>query len=258
MASHLSAIGFPVETEAEFRELVARAAAGGVSLPGGTYSRWAPGEGIELWVQLGEREVVGFNPHFAGSGRMRVAIQSVRPEPAFPSEGKVYGWADPRAGQPDGGAYPLIFDLPDFATAVAQLQPRSTVTIQLAAFAHDLTCYASDDAFAGAQGEVKFAPESFVPAGLFDSEGGEVDEPEALALVSGHVRAARVAVNPVTGRSFHILLVQTVGGTVDLVADPASVIGAPVVGGVVQGTFWLSGRIVPEPNRRGIFPLHHS
>jgi hypothetical protein len=42
------------------------------------------------------------------------------------------------------------------------------------------------------------------------------------------------------------MFVRTLGGTVDMVADPESVEGEPTVGGAVQGSFWLSGRVVQE------------
>lgn len=58
-------------------------------------------------------------------------------------------------------------------------------------------------------------------------------------------------INPATGASFHWAKVRTLGGEVDVVADPEVLNGSLVVGGVVNGSFWLSGRLFkpPQPKR---------
>jgi hypothetical protein len=61
--------------------------------------------------------------------------------------------------------------------------------------------------------------------------------------MAGHIELAEQLVNPVTRVSFHHLRVRTPIGAVDVVAAPDSLDGAPVVGGVLQGYFWLSGRL---------------
>ena len=49
--------------------------------------------------------------------------------------------------------------------------------------------------------------------------------------------------NAVTGQPFCWALVDTVGGTFDVVIDP-SLLSNPVhVGNVISGWFWLSGRL---------------
>ncbi len=253
VASHLSAIGFPVTSEEEFHQLVVQAATEGVPVGPGRYTRWAPGEGVELWVQVHNREIVGMNPHFGGKSRLPVRVSSLRPHPEYPLDGKLQGWINSTGEKAEDGI-PVLFDLPDFDLARPKAQEGAVVTVQVAAFAHDLSCFPSDEAFVAAQEEPRFAAESYFPLGLFGAEEGENPEPEALALFAGHIRSARLATNPVTGRHFHVLQVETLGCTFDVIADPDSVTGAPEVGGVAQGTFWLSGRIIPEPNRRGIMP----
>jgi hypothetical protein len=54
--------------------------------------------------------------------------------------------------------------------------------------------------------------------------------------------------NELTGCSFCWALVKTLGGTVDVVVDPALLEATPRVGSIVKGVFWLSGRLVTGPS----------
>ena len=49
--------------------------------------------------------------------------------------------------------------------------------------------------------------------------------------------------NRLTGAEFVWCLVNSTGGTFDVVADPELLPKLPPVGGVVSGGFWLTGRI---------------
>jgi len=283
MPSHLSDLGFAYEgfpdLDAELDHLVGQARGQGrtIPCPGGSYVLWETSAGAELWVQLDSAgQVVGANPHFSGSARLTVGLTEVY-EPGYgPLGGSIHGWAAPEGDDPESGAYPFVVDIPNFACVREALVPGLTSVVQVAAFAHELSCYPSDEAFEEAQqaphrtlrarlgrllqGRRKpppgFAPESFIPAGLVDRamgwRGPSDSPPEAHAVLTGHVLAAALLTNPATGRAFHHLLVRSFGGSFDVVADPAIVVGEPVAGGVVQGHFWLSGRLVElEPKQAG-------
>lgn len=247
MASHFSSIGFPVTSEEDFHAVVHRAKKSGKRHASrqGLYVLWAPGNSIELWVQVHRQAGLGINPHYSGQGRMKVRVESIMPSQSSPLDGSIKGWAAPDPGDTNSGAFPFVFDLPNFDLVHRDLRQGSIIDVQLAAFAHELTCYADDTAFDAAQSEPKLASESFFPVGLFtdDQEGSG---PSAMAVFAGHILQAEVRENPATGHSFHHLVVQTLGGTADVVADPTCVEGEPVIGGVVRGAFWLSGRIVQE------------
>jgi hypothetical protein len=58
------------------------------------------------------------------------------------------------------------------------------------------------------------------------------------------VLAADKKINVLTGRAFYWALVETYGGAYDAVIDSSLLSGVPVVGGVITGSFWLSGRII--------------
>jgi len=247
MASHLSDIGFQVETEKELQQLAARAYEEGEVFETSTvsYIKWAPGEGVELWLQLDRaNDVIGINPHFSGSSVMRVGLTQrlVRSE-ARPLDGALHAWANPEGEDPETGAYPFVFDVPDYYLIdVAELP--AIAKIQLAAFAHELQSYDNDEAYAESQSdEIKFASESFIPAGLFSPGGEATGPPEAHAIFTGHVLEASIITNPVTGVEFCWAKTKTIGGEIDVVADPALLNGLLIKGGVLSGYFWLSGRL---------------
>lgn len=243
MPSHMSAIGFTPQTADDFGRLQLQTAQQGIPIqvPGGYYIRWEVGEGVELWAQANEqRELLWLNPHFNGTAVWRIAVSSHIQRPDSPLDGAYFGWVNPAADL-DSGQHPLVFDAPDDALT-RQLALPTLCEVQLAAFAHRLDAFADEQAFHAAQeGSISYAPESFIPTGAFVNVG---QLPEAAAVFSGHVLATNVRVNPVTNLIFHWVRVKTTGGEIDVVADPAVIVGRVVTGGLISGSFWLSGRVV--------------
>ncbi len=262
MASHFSTMGFQVDSDEDFNRLARQAIEAGeeIKSPRGYYVRWAAGEGIELWVGGNERrELVACNPHFTGSSRMRVGVTEVCCDAQTPLDGSLRAWADPETDDPESGAYPFPVDVPDFDLIRDRLSCPLIATMQIAAFADELECFADDAEFAASQdSEMKLAAQSFIPSGLFLAVGNDAqpsaEVPRTEVMFAGHVQQAELCTNPVTQLQFHYLSVRTLGGSYDVVADPEIVVGEPVVAGVVQGVFWLSGRIVSElpPRQQGI------
>ena len=74
---------------------------------------------------------------------------------------------------------------------------------------------------------------------------GDDAPPRAEAVFSGHVLESGRRTNRLTGADFIWCLVETLGGVYDVVIDPELLPDVPRVGGVLQGSFWLSGRIAP-------------
>jgi hypothetical protein len=245
----MSCIGFPVGSHEEFVDLVLRALETGerIETGRGAYVRWSVGDGVELWAQDYEDGSLRVNPHFAGEARMRIGLtERVERPDAPPLDGAFYGWADPELDDdPESGLFPLVFDVPDYALYEAPVLP-TTVEAQIAAFAHELGAYSTEEEFLASQTEEpKFAPGFFIPSGLFKF-GEETTEPlEARAIFSGHVLRCAILTNPVTGIRFRWARVRHYGGEMDVVADSEDVEGEIVEGGMIAGTFWLSGRLAP-------------
>lgn len=247
MPNHFSSIGIPIHSQDELLELAEQAAdeAETIETSAGCYLRWASPSGAELWLQLdADNEMVGLNPHFSGESRVRVGLTArvSRPE-ATELDSAFHGWADPRDGDPENGSYPFVFDSPD-ARCHNNLELPAIVEAQIAAFAQETNVFESEAAYAASQtGEVKFASQSFIPSGLFTPGDGKAEPPEALAIFTGHILKAELRTNELTGGNFWWVLVESLGGVFDVVIDPELLAVPPRVGGVLSGSFWLSGRL---------------
>jgi hypothetical protein len=247
MASHLSDIGFEFESQEDFERLAVTTCEEGQPFRTtvGTYIHWSPGGGIELWAQLDEHdEILGLHPHFSGKGRMRVRVVNEIERPDGTAlDGGYYAWANPSDDTVEDGDFPFVFDVPDYR--IQEHRSGSIVVAQLAAFAHELESFRSIEEYDRSQKEgLAFASKSFIPSGLFTPEGNETTPPEAYAIFTGHVLETALITNPTTGNDFCWAHVSTLGGEVDVLADPALVNDVMVKDGIVKGTFWLSGLVV--------------
>jgi hypothetical protein len=255
MPSHLSSIGFPVHTQEEFVAVAQKVAADAQVIPAkaGHYLRWAGAAGEELWLQLDRKgQLIGIVPHFTGQSAVRVGItKRITRPPDTKLDGAFQGWANPPEGVPTDGDYPFVFDSPDAAAYSDFLLP-AIVEAQIAAFAHELTFYESEEDFRSAQADqqFKFAEKSFIPIGSFSVHDPQPAVPEAMAWFTGLVLDSTVCQNTVTGYGFLWALVETLGGLFDVVADRELLPQDPRAGGVLSGTFWLSGRILNAPQRK--------
>jgi hypothetical protein len=225
-----------------------------INVGAGQYLKWAPASGEQLWLQVKHSgDAMGMNPHFEGKSSVRIAVEArVARDAHTPLDGTFLAWANPTDAAATGGDYPFVFDCPDAATHEALALPVK-VTAQIAAFAQQITVYESRQAYdAGqaAQGQ-SFGSRSFIPSGLVSPSGEPVTPPESHALIAGEVLEAAERHNSVTGDPFWWALVDTIGGTFDVVIDP-ELLDAPVrAGNVVAGWFWLSGRLQTAAPRRG-------
>ena len=248
MPSQFSAIGFIVSSGEDLAALASRVAerANTIDAREGQYLQWAPPSGEQLWLQVKRTgDAMGMNPHFEGKSSVRIAVESrVSRQAHTPLDGTFLAWANPPQGAQTGGDYPFAFDCPDAAVHEGVELPV-TVTAQIAAFAQQLTVYESETTYHASQAAqgLSFGSRSFIPSGLISPSGEPIAPPESHALISGHVVEAEERRNTVTGAPFWWALLDTVGGTFDLVIDP-SLLAAPVrAGNVVSGWFWLSGRL---------------
>jgi len=249
MASHMSSIGFPVQSVDDFNVLAKRAvtqAAKTITIPGiGYYRQWSPGAGIELWVDVNQQiQILGLNPHFDGKARMRVKLVNriIHPKDTV-LEGAFYGWANPESGVTSDGDYPFSFSAPDYRLHDKVSLP-SEVTVQLAAFPGELLAFENLEAMRSSNTWMsQMAPESCIPSGTFLPKGGIIDPPKPEIMFCGTVQDTSQLKNPVTGLPFFWAKVRTLGGELDVVADPAAVKGTIKKKGIVGSMCWLSGRI---------------
>lgn len=251
--SHYSAIGFAFSSDDDWARVVRqlRDEAVPVETSRGTYHRWTSASGAELWIQTGANgEVIGAHPHFASALRTPMRIENrIARDDHTALDGSYTAWVQPSESEAESdGFYPLIFDCANFHQASATALP-AMASVQLAAFAQQLWAFASVEEFDAAEnGEVRFGSQSFVPASSLDDHGNVAE-----AFLCGHVAASETRTNEVSGRSFHWAQVETYGATYDVVIDPAVLRDVPAAGGVIKGTFWLSGYVASLESRAGAF-----
>jgi hypothetical protein len=247
--SNLSDIGFPVQSEQDVNGLIEDLL--GVVKPTrckqGAYYIYADASGAEMYLQgnAGD-ELIGFNPHYAGASRRTVCLTAMIERDSSELDGGFHVWANPSdAGEPESGDYPFVFDAPDFRVYTNSQFPR-VCDVQLTAFAsNDFKIYPSETDYYDSQtDEPKFTTKSFVPSALFGAVENADEPPRPIGMFTGEIKAFELKRNERTKANFYWFLVETLGGEVDVVADPKLITGEPQIGGIVSGQFWLSGRLI--------------
>ena len=251
--SNLSDIGFPVRSEQEVNDVIMKVleSVSEIPCPRGSYYRFADASGAAIYLQANaSQELIGFNPHFEGKSRRTVCLTEAIEKEASELDGAFHAWANPaEENNPESGEYPFVFDMPDFRTNAALKFPQNR-DVQLAAFAsNDFQLFADEQGFYDSQDPegLPFASKSFVPSGLINFQTDETQTPLAFGVFTGEIREFELKTNELTGEKFYWFLVDTLGGEIDVVADPKLVDAAasePSVGGYLNGQFWLSGRLV--------------
>ncbi len=250
--SNLSNIGFQISSEWEFDQLLKSALDKSrmEKCDLGYYAIYSDPSGAELWLQFNnDLECIGMNPHFNGISKRKICITHSIPRTENILDGRLHCWADPsETDNPDSGMYPFIFDLPDMGF-VGNIEFPKNFDAQLVGFPFELVVFKNEQEYQNSQDEEPiFASQSFIPIGLFSME--EEEQPsanqDAIGLLTGIIKEVERKKNELSGHEFWWMLVDTLGGEIDVVADPEYFEEPPSVGGVVQGQFWLSGRLYLE------------
>jgi len=251
--SNLSDIGFPTPDEQAINEMIMHVleVAKPFKSARGFYIVYTDSSGAEIYLQGNfNQELIGFNPHFAGRSRRKVGLTRAIERDSSELDGGFHAWANPANEEVEtSGEYPFVFDVPDFRTVENAEFPR-VAEIQLTAFAsNDFKVFDGEEDYQNSQGsELKYASKMFVPSGLFafDENDASVDlnAVRPVGLFAGEIKAFELKTNELSGEKFYWLLVETLGGDVDVVVDPKYVPTEPKIGGIVSGQFWLSGKVL--------------
>jgi len=255
---HLSPIGFKIQSQENFIEVIEKVFENGKPVNAGKrkYIVYSDDSGAEFWLQLNKKgEFIGGNPHFQGKSKRKVVLSSTITGFGNEMDGAFYCWAEPKEqGNPESGAYPFVFELPDFSLYKNIVLPQD-IEIQLTAFAQEINYYKDEKEFADNQkSELKFATRSFIPSGLFTKD--EKDEKEAAGMFSGVILDVEKRTNKLTGQEFYWMLVDTHGGEIDVVANIELLNKIPERSGIIQGYFWLTGKLLTQPvqkSKKGFF-----
>lgn len=71
------------------------------------------------------------------------------------------------------------------------------------------------------------------------------------AVFTGVILDAKKKTNSITGLEFMWMKVSSLSGDVDAVASLDQIGSVPPVGGIVMGSFYMSGQFVNFPQKRG-------
>lgn len=257
MATHFDNLGFEVGDIEAFADLAVRAVEEGepLEVEHGTYHVWRPAEGVELWAQTRGDEMLGLHPFFDGPARMPVAVTEPRRSRRDTKlDGTFWAWAAPDDPEdPESGAFPFLFELPDRALVDVPGFPFAAQA-QLTAFA-DAFGWAPDEETFYAQQETEpgFAATSFIPSGTFEKP------PTPDAFFHGTLVEGGRRVNDATGLPFWAGHVATLGGELNVVARAEDVPEDVPAGAIVSVGGYVMGRVhdvVPmastAPPRRGL------
>lgn len=195
MPDHLTALGFPITTEQDFRHYVYEATEFGekIETPQGSYTFWRPSSGIKLWVQSNlHKRLIGMRPHFSGQARMRISLikRIFRPNQTI-LDGAFYCRANPYNNNINSGTYSFVFDLPDYSTYQCLKLPR-IVDVQIAAFAYYLHGYMNEACWQRCC-QRHWATKSLIPLGTLK------DPPQSEILMNGRIIETDQFTNPITG-----------------------------------------------------------
>lgn len=266
--SNLSNIGFNFQTIEDFYsgldKMVSMAKV--IKCAKGDYLAYTETSGVAMYMQFNKRkEFIGFNPHFIGHSKRSVRITNEIDKGRSVLDGTLHAWAKPIKNEGSGNRlYPFVFDVPDLQR-YTPLQFPMDCQIQLSAFPMDeLVLFDNEDDYRNGQTtQLRFATKSFVPSGLFamqtTTEADDEQEPDCprpTGMFTGVIKECDTLTNAFTGASFYWMLVETLGGDIDVVADFAHVSNVPRVGGIVQGDFWLTARLLgmqPVDKEKGFF-----
>ncbi|MCG7531951.1 hypothetical protein MHM98_11445 [Psychrobium sp. MM17-31] len=214
-----------------------------------SYRKWHA-NGAEVWLHIGDNgEIKGMTPSFFGKSKVDVGITGlVAGDSNSEFEVSLHCWAEPNSNA-DHGAYPFIFELVNKAQ-YRNLEFPFFTTATISAFAHHIEVYQDERDFEQSQIQnIPFAAKSFIPSGLFMGEDQGIP-PLAVATFSGEVIEHQVITNELSGKSFQWILVDTLGGIFDVVADEELISRDIEVGNIISGTFGLIGQIALEPQQR--------
>ncbi len=250
--SNLSDIGFPVNGDEDINEMIISVMknAQDIACPNGFYLKFSDESGAQIYLQGNkDQELIGFNPHFEGKSRRKVGLTTAIERDSSELDGGFHAWAQPFEEKViDSGEYPFVFDVPDFRT-IGKIDFPKLCEIQLTAFAsNDFKNFESEEYFYKSQeDEPKLASKSFIPSGLFsfnEDEKADLSIARPIGIFAGEIKEFELKTNSLTNEKFYWFLIETLGGEVDVVADVKLIENEPKVGGIVNGQFWLSGRLI--------------
>lgn len=265
MASNLACVGLAVDEQAAFGDLVMQAVqdtavigrAGRSSL-----HRWEDSSGARLVLVTEQSEIVGALPSYDSGAEVNLTAVTAANEDVVTA-----AVVDGDGEQLTSAAFELEQRL------LMPKRPLDKAVCSLTALGRSVSVHADDEAFAASSDSLmspdteddgeppahyveqgwawppRMAAESFISYGVF----GEAAQAEATARLNGIVVASERKTNRLTGQTFIVARVRSVGFEVDLCMSIDEHPEPPPPGAVVGGEVYLVGSIPtlePDPTAR--------
>lgn len=197
--------------------------------------------GGQIWIGLREAgesyEFITANPGFVGQSAFPVTVEGVE----FDADWAPFEYR--LAVRFSDLTVPILVELADprEAERFRDLAQPVALTLDLTAFTFNPEIFADEEAFLDAQkrldDNITYAPDFFIPTGLFG------DETSARASFAGEILEAQ-RITTETGTSHWRTLVKVQGGgTVNVVFDDIWPELKPAKGKLISGAFWLSAQV---------------
>ncbi len=245
----LSNIGFGVENQEEFVELVYKLLelATPIEVEEGFYLKFTDSSGAELWLIFNDgEELVATTPSYDGYSKRTVFLTSSIQHQNCCLSASIYSWAGSFSQDDhDYGVYPFVFEYPG-VKSISEFHLPVKADVQISAFVVEIQYFEQEKEFALAQSkeEIELSPQSFIPVGLFSEQGELVDDAISnFAFFSGQIKDCNRLKNSITNQEFYWLLIDTLGGEVDVLANLSHFKHEPQINGIIMGEFLLYGKL---------------
>jgi hypothetical protein len=248
MVSNLSSLGFAQSTQEEDDDFLDKILASDLleyETDKGSYLCWRQDEsfGPEIWLQGIDGNIIALTPYFRGKSKATIALtKKIEDTEESPLYGLVHAYANP-TDENESGDYPFAFEMTCLQSYKFDDLPL-VMDISLSAICQGYEYWDNEEAHASdlrskAPEEPIMASESFIPTGLFTDE--ENPYPAPIALLTGRILETKKIKNTQSGNEFYWALVQSYGISIDVVIDPYYVKKKLKKGGIISGSFYLSG-----------------
>ncbi len=233
--SNLSDIGFPVASDEEVNQVLMDVLPHLVQHscpPYGFYYQFSDESGAELFLQANPaQDLVGFNPAFAAEDHVSLTIHRKIERDTSELDGGFL--AEAACGTV------FVFDSPDFRLRADKAVDSASTAVLTAFASNDLSSSPADKGLAvGSLKPLRDTRETLFAG----SEDGV--PPQAHVSIEAPLISADLRTNGLTGNKFFVMKAKTDIGEVSVVADPLLLKEAPEPGSVINGSFWLSGKLV--------------
>jgi hypothetical protein len=248
VGSHLSAIGFSdAPLDQQLQRLIPNGRSIGMTEDGtGRVTVHQDTSGSRIAMTMERDVLVCLTPTFRPGQPLMVTVGSFAPDGCPYERPLMVEVLENGMSQ-----YPLAVQIEDLALGDTRFVPGSLVRLEVAALAESIEVFADEESYYATG--TPMASRSVIPSGLFAPPGSPAEEgftPAPRMLMRGVVVSSDVRRHSVLGEPFVRMTVSSYAASYEVLvagrdlADPTGRPIAPPPGAVINGQFWLSGRLL--------------